>query len=49
MLRCRNKREKVEKCGRVPVLPQPKRTKISSEATYRRSSLYNAKKPQTIK
>ncbi len=34
---------------RIPVLPQPKRTKISSEATYRRSSLYNAKKPQTIK
>lgn len=23
MLRCRNKREKVEKCGRVPVFPQP--------------------------
>lgn len=21
MLRCRNKREKVEKCGRVPVFP----------------------------
>ncbi|WP_290393837.1 hypothetical protein, partial [uncultured Duncaniella sp.] len=24
----RNKREKVEKCGRVPVFPQPKRTKV---------------------
>lgn len=22
MLRCRNKREKVEKCGRVPAFPQ---------------------------
>ena len=28
MLRCRNKREKVEKCGRVPVFPQINRLQV---------------------
>lgn len=39
MLRCRNKREKVEKCGRVPVFPQPKTTQVGLKTV----------KPQTIK
>lgn len=39
MLRCRNKREKVEKCGRVPLFPQPADHKIVRKTL----------KPQTVR